>query len=68
MRRLLVILALIAVVGGLLAWQMIENGGYILIVYGNYTIDMSLWALLLILVAIWLIWKGIKGTPHPDWE
>ena len=62
MRRLLVILALIAVVGGLLAWQMIENGGYILIVYGNYTIDMSLWALLLILVAIWLIWKGIKGT------
>mgnify|MGYP000023232696 CR=1 FL=1 len=61
MRRLLLIIALVAVVGGLLAWQMIENGGYILIAYGNYTIDMSLWALLLILLGIWLVWKGIRA-------
>lgn len=61
MRGLLLIIALVAVGGGLVAWQMIENGGYILIVYGNYTIDMSLWTLLLILVAIWLVWKGVKG-------
>ena len=61
MRRLLLIIAVIAVVGGLLAWQMIENGGYILIAYGNYTIDMSLWALLLIVLVLWVLWRVIKS-------
>ncbi|MBL4567039.1 MAG: hypothetical protein JKY85_03295, partial [Porticoccus sp.] len=61
MRRLLLIVALIFVVGGLLAWQMIESGAYILIVYGNYTIDMSLWALLLMVIVLWLIWRVISG-------
>jgi len=63
-RRLLLIVALIFVVGGLLAWQMIESGAYILIVYGNYTIDMSLWALLLMVIVLWLIWRVIRGLLH----
>lgn len=61
MRGLLLIVAVIAVVGGLLAWQMIENGGYILIAYGNYTIDMSLWTLLLIVLIMWVVWRLIKS-------
>lgn len=61
MRRLLLIVALIVVVGGLLAWQMIESGAYILIVYGNYTIDMSLWTLLLIVIVLWVSWRVIKS-------
>ena len=61
MRRLLLIIVLVTVVGGLVAWQMVENGGYILIAYGNYTIDMSLWALLLILLVVWLIWRILKA-------
>ncbi len=61
MRGLLLIVAVIAVVGGLLAWQMIENGGYILIAYGNYTIDMSLWTLLLIVLIVWVVWRLIKS-------
>ena len=61
MRGLLLIIALVAVVGGLVAWQMIENGGCILIAYGNYTIDMSLWALILIVFVIWLVWRLLKA-------
>jgi len=60
-RRLLFIIVLITVVGGLVAWQMVENGGYILIAYGNYTIDMSLWALLLMLLVVWLVWRILKA-------
>ncbi len=61
MRRLLFIIVLVTVVGGLVAWQMVENGGYILIAYGNYTIDMSLWALLLMLLVVWLVWRILKA-------
>lgn len=62
MRGLLLIIAAVAVVGGLLAWQMIDNTSYILVVYGNYTIDMSLWTFLLIIFLLWLLWRIIRAS------
>lgn len=49
MRRTLLIAIFTALLGGLMVWQMNENIGYILISYGNYSIDMSLWVFFLII-------------------
>ena len=41
-------------IGGFITWKMTQNSGYILIAYGNYSLDMSLWTLLL-LISLFLI-------------
>jgi len=53
-------IALVTLVGGLLAWQMLESSGYVLIAVGNYTIDMSLWTLLLLAVILWAVVRVLK--------
>jgi len=45
---------LVTFIGGFITWQMMQNSGYILIAYGNYSLDMSLWTLLL-LISLFLI-------------
>lgn len=54
MRMLLLIIALITFIGGFVAWQMLESSGYVLIAFGNYTIDMSLWTLVLLILVLWV--------------
>ena len=48
-RKALLIVIIVTLLGGMLAWQMTQNRGYILIAYGNYSIDMTLWAFFLII-------------------
>lgn len=60
MRRLLLIVVLITVVGGLAAWQMQQSSGYVLISFDNYTVDMSLWTLLLLVFVFWLVARFLK--------
>lgn len=59
MRKLLLFIVLIALIGGILAWQMLEaNGGYVLIAVGDYTIEMSLWALLFLFLLVWFLLRA----------
>ncbi|MEH6467141.1 MAG: heme biosynthesis HemY N-terminal domain-containing protein [Porticoccus sp.] len=51
---LLLMIALITFIGGFVAWQMLESSGYVLIAFGNYTIDMSLWTLVLLILVLWV--------------
>ncbi|MEH6468557.1 MAG: heme biosynthesis HemY N-terminal domain-containing protein [Porticoccus sp.] len=52
---LLLMIALITFIGGFVAWQMLESSGYVLIAFGNYTIDMSLWTLVLLILVLWVL-------------
>ena len=52
---------IITLLGGLLAWQITQNRGYILIAYGNYSIDMTLWAFLLIISALSVFFVVLKS-------
>tara|TARA_B110000196_G_scaffold48291_2_gene38817 strand:+ start:4832 stop:6034 length:1203 start_codon:yes stop_codon:yes gene_type:complete len=54
-------ITLAALVGGFLTWQLTKNNGYIQIIYGNYTIDMSLWSLILIFSIIFIIFFVLKN-------
>jgi HemY protein len=54
-RKLLLFIVLIALIGGVVAWQMLETSGYVLIAVGNYTVEMSLWALLFLLLLVWFL-------------
>lgn len=58
MRKLLLFIVLIALLGGVAAWQMLETSGYVLIAVGNYTIEMSLWALLFLLLVVWFLLRA----------
>ena len=60
MRMLLLIVALITFIGGFVAWQMLESSGYVLIAFGNYTIDMSLWTLVLLVLVLWFLVRLLK--------
>ncbi|MEH6617258.1 MAG: heme biosynthesis HemY N-terminal domain-containing protein [Porticoccus sp.] len=55
MRLLLLMIALITFIAGFVAWQMLEGSGYVLIAFGNYTIDMSLWTLVLLILVLWVL-------------
>ena len=61
MRRLLLVVALVVVGGGLLGWQVQKDTGYLLIAYGNYTIDMSLWVALALLLLVVLLGWGLRS-------
>lgn len=55
MKKLLLWVVLVASLGGLLAWQMTETSGYVLIALGSHTVEMSLWTLLLLLLLLWFL-------------
>lgn len=62
MRKVLFILALFLLAGGLVAWQLQQGSGYILIAIGAWTIEMSLWVGILLLVAIWMVGLLVKAV------
>lgn len=55
MRRGVIIFALLLLGGALLAWLMQQEQGYLLLAVGDTTIEMNLWAAVLVLIAIWLV-------------
>lgn len=62
MRKLVAIVVLVAVLGGLVASQMLAGGGYLLIAFGNYTIDMSLWTAIAVVLLFWLFYRLLKSV------
>lgn len=62
MRKVLFILALLLLVGGVVAWQLQQGSGYILIAVGAWTIEMSLWVGILLLAAIWMVGLLLKAV------
>jgi len=53
-------ITLAALIGGFLTWQLTKNNSYIQIVYGNYTLDISLWSLVLILSILFAVTLLLK--------
>ena len=70
MRAALLKTILVTLLAGFLTWQMIQNNGYILIAYGNYTVDMNLWVLVFIFsfifIASFLLKNIIRAIIHPS--
>ncbi len=65
MRRMLLVLALVLVAGGLLFWALDYHRGFILIAVGNHLVQISLWLALLALVAGWLGWRLVGVATRP---
>ena len=61
MRKMLLILALVLLAGGFIAWQMQQDSGYVLIAFGSYSIDMSIWTALLLMLLAAVLWRGLKA-------
>ncbi len=65
MRRLLVGFAAVLLVGALLAWLMQQESGYLLLVVGNTSVEMNLWAalvaLLLVTLVVRLVWRLLSS-------
>lgn len=59
MKKLLLLIAVVASVGGLLAWQLSETSGYVLITLGLYSVEMSVWTLLLLLLLLWAALRAL---------
>lgn len=57
MKKLFVLILLALVAGVLLALQLARDPGYILIAYGNYTFETSLFALLVVLLLALVVVK-----------
>lgn len=56
MRKPLLVFVTIALLAGLLAWAMQNNSSYLLLAFGNYSIEMSLvTALVILLLVYWLL-------------
>lgn len=61
MRAFLFTLTLLLLLGGLVAWQLQQGAGYILIAVGPWTIEMSLWVGILLLAIIWVALLLLKA-------
>ncbi|WP_139141462.1 hypothetical protein [Pseudohongiella acticola] len=57
MRKLFILILLALVASVLLAVQLARDPGYILVAYGNYTFETSLFALLMVLLLLLAIIK-----------
>ncbi|MFL0797454.1 MAG: hypothetical protein K6L73_08180 [Cellvibrionaceae bacterium] len=66
MRRFLLWLVGALCAGGLLYQFIAADSGYVLIAYGDYALEMTLWALAVVLLAagfcVWLFWRLASGT------
>ena len=62
MRAGLFKITLATLIGGFLTWQLTKNNSYIQIVFGNYTLDMSFWSLVLILSILFVVTLLLKNT------
>ncbi len=65
MRRVLLVLATVLVVGGLLFWMLDYSRGFILIAVGNHVVQMSLWLVILLLAVLWLGWRLVAMLVRP---
>lgn len=59
MKKLFVMILLALIAGVFLAIQLSRDPGYILIAYGNYTFETSLFALLVVLILLLVVLKLI---------
>ncbi|MEX0740036.1 MAG: heme biosynthesis HemY N-terminal domain-containing protein [Pseudohongiella sp.] len=57
MRKLFVLILLSLIAGVFLAVQLARDPGYILIAYGNYTFETSLFALLVVMLLVLAVLK-----------
>ncbi|MEH6638974.1 MAG: heme biosynthesis HemY N-terminal domain-containing protein [Porticoccaceae bacterium] len=55
MRKVIVLIALALVVGGLLFWSMGYAQGFIMISVGNEVVQLSLWMAVVVLLALWCV-------------
>ncbi|MEH6543306.1 MAG: heme biosynthesis HemY N-terminal domain-containing protein [Porticoccaceae bacterium] len=55
MRKVIVLIALALVVGGLLFWSMGYAQGFIMISVGNEVVQLSLWMTVVVLLALWCV-------------
>src|SRR5690625_7630639 len=62
MRKMLFTFAVLLLLGGVVAWQLQQGSGYILIAVGTWTIEMSLWVGILLLALIWLAGLLLKAV------
>ena len=65
MKRLLILLCACVVLGGFLVYQMQNDSGYVLIVWGDTSVEMSIWfglaILLAVLFVLYLVITMIRG-------
>ena len=59
MKLFLLILLVVVVLGGVLGTLLVEDPGYILINYGQYAVETSLWVGLLLLLAVYLLIRSV---------
>ena len=62
MRKMLFTFAVLLLLGGVVAWQLQQGSGYILIAVGTWTIEMSLWVDILLLALLWLVGLLLKAV------
>ncbi|WP_347902661.1 heme biosynthesis protein HemY [Pseudomonas purpurea] len=60
MKRLYVLLFLVIAVSGVLGLAIAQHSGYVLIAYKGFRYESSLWASLLVISLIWLLYWGVK--------
>ncbi len=59
MKRLVVILVIALILGGLLGSLMVKDPGYVLLAYNNWSMETSLWLFLVLLLAIYFLLRLI---------
>ena len=60
MRKTIFLLIALTLVGGGLIWLMYEDSGYLMIAFGQTSVEMSLWAAILALLVIWVVLRVIR--------
>ena len=69
MRKMIALIALAVVGGGLLFWSMSYTQGFIMIAIGNQVVQLSLWMAVLVLLSVWLAFRvlvwAIRGITRP---
>ncbi len=69
MRKMIVLITIAFVFGGLLFWSMGYARGFIMISVGNQVIQLSLWMAVVLVLALWCIWRmvfwGLRSLARP---
>ena len=63
-KRIVILILLALLLGGCLAWLMLEDPGYVLIAFNHYTLEMSLWALLFLVLLTWLVFRIMRTSAN----
>ena len=69
MRKMIVLIAIAFVFGGLLFWSMGYAQGFIMVSVGNQVIQLSLWMAVVLALALWCTWRvvfwGMRSLTRP---